>query len=72
LFVSIPGVACHDPKDLAELAKELGVKARACASFTKALESIKETVDEREGLAVVTGHQNLVSEYWKVRGIKKV
>jgi len=72
LFVSIPGQASHDPGELATMAKELGFKARACKSFAEAFEIVKQTVDEREGLAVVTGHQNLVTEYWKNRGIKKI
>jgi len=70
-FVPIPNQDSHNPHDLANLAKELGIKAKAFDSFAKAFDEVKITVDEREGLSVIIGHQNLVSEYWKHRGIKK-
>lgn len=72
LFVPIPDQDSHDPRDLAKLAKELGLKSKSFDSFAQAFDFIKDSVDEREGLIVVTGHQHLISEYWKHRGIKKV
>lgn len=71
-FVPLPnGVASHDAQDLANMAKELNVKAKACASFNEAFEAAKAVVDERDGLICIAGSQDLVSEYWRYRGIKK-
>lgn len=70
LFVKIPGVKSLEPVELEQLAKDLGIKAKACSSFTEAFDLAKETVDEREGLVVVSGHQNIVREYWNYRDIK--
>ena len=71
-FVPLPGSgASHDVADLAMMAKELNVKARACATFAEAFEYAKASVDERDGVVVITGSNDLVSDYWKVRGIKK-
>lgn len=72
LFVPLENCSYHEPKDLENIATELGAKSKACSSFSEAFEMAKKSVDEREGLAVITGHQNLISEYWKYRGIKKI
>jgi len=72
IFVPIPGVKCHNAAELSKTAQELGIKASSAKNFADAFEQSKQTVDEREGLTVVTGHQKLVSEYWKNRGIKKI
>lgn len=72
-FVSLPGdVLSHDAQDLAMMAKELNVKAKACASFTEAFEQAKAAVDERDGLIAISGSTEQVAEYWKQRGIKKL
>lgn len=63
--------ACHDAQDLAVMAKELNVKAKACASFEEAFEMAKTVVDERDGLIAMSGSNAVVTEYWKLRGIKK-
>jgi folylpolyglutamate synthase/dihydrofolate synthase len=72
-FVPLPGnnVVSHDVQDLAIMAKELNVKARACASVAEACDQAKTVVDERDGIIVIAGSNGLVSEYWKLRGIKK-
>lgn len=71
-LVPLPGnVPSHDVQDLALMAKELNVKAKGCASFTEAFEAAKAAVDERDGLICIAGSQDLVTEYWKYRGIKK-
>ena len=71
-FVPLPDItACHDAQDLAVMAKELNVKAKACASFQEAFEQAKAVVDERDGLVAISGSNGLVTEYWKLRGIKK-
>ena len=70
-FVTLPGVASHSPQDLAAIAKDLNIKARACASFAEAYEQAKAAVDERNGLVAIAGSNELIAEYWKQRGIKK-
>lgn len=72
-FVPLPhGEASHNPVELANIAKELNIKAKACSSFAEAMEIAKKTVDERHGVVTVTGSHAMVSEYWKQRGIKKL
>ena len=71
-FVPLPDDKnCHDVHDLALVAKELNIKAKACDSFADAFEQAKAAVDERDGLIAISGSNNLVTEYWKSRGIKK-
>lgn len=72
IFVPLPSdTACHDAQDLAVMAKELNVKAKACATLAEAFEQAKSMVDERDGLIAIAGSNNLIGEYWKLRGIKK-
>ncbi len=72
-FVQLPSdCVSHDPQDLGVMAKELNVKAKACASLHEALEQAKATIDERDGLLVLAGSNSLVSDYWKLRGMKKI
>lgn len=72
-FVQLPDkdITSHDTQDLSLMAKELNVKAKACSSFTDAFEQAKAVVDERDGLIAISGSTELVTEYWKYRGIKK-
>jgi len=72
IFVSIDGIPSHSPQDLVKTAKELGLKAKSFDTFEKAFEAGKASVDEREGLAVLIGHQQLIRQYWTSKGIKKV
>ena len=62
---------CHEPATLAAAAKELGLKTRACPSFAEGFAAAKAAVDERDGLVTVSGSKELVTEYWKLKGIKK-
>ena len=71
-FIPLKGSQpAHEAADLAAMAKELNVKAKACASFEEAFEQAKAIVDERDGLVAVAGSDELVSSYWYHRGIKK-
>lgn len=72
-FVTLPdaAVASHSINDLANIAKELNIKAKACGSFAEAFEQAKAVVDERDGLVAIAGSTKLISQYWKQRGIKK-
>ncbi|MCL4361346.1 hypothetical protein M1446_03255 [Candidatus Dependentiae bacterium] len=51
--------------------KALKVKAKACKTFEEAFDLAKKSVDERQGLVVITGSQSIVSKYWQNKGIKK-
>lgn len=51
--------------------KSLKIKAKACANFTEAFEYSKKSVDERNGLVVVTGSLSIIQEYWQLEGIKR-
>jgi hypothetical protein len=71
-FIPLAGVAnYYDPEELAATAKDLNFKAKSCNSFEEAFELAKKNVDERAGVVAICGNQSLVSEYWKLKGIKK-
>lgn len=52
--------------------KSMKIKAKACEDFAEAFELAKKSVDDRNGLIVVTGSTTIVSEYWQHKGIKKI
>lgn len=52
--------------------KNMKIKARACKNFAEAFDAAQKSVDERHGLVVVTGSSSLISEYWQLKGIKKL
>ncbi len=60
-----------DAESLANDIKTMKVKARACKNFEEAFEFAKKSVDERNGLVIITGSQSIVHEYWQLKGIKK-
>jgi hypothetical protein len=73
VFIPLPGnITSHDTQDLLMMAKELNVKARGCANFAEAFDQAKTMVDERDGLIVAAGSHDMIGEYWKYRGIKKI
>jgi dihydrofolate synthase/folylpolyglutamate synthase len=51
--------------------KSMKVKARAFNSFKEACDVAKKSVDERDGLVVITGSRSIVNNYWRLQGIKK-
>jgi hypothetical protein len=65
------GKPCHDPVELAKMAHEMGIKTKAFTAFAEAFETAAKAVDERTGLVAITGSPELVSEYWKHKGIKR-
>lgn len=75
LFVDIPSSAstpaCHSAESLANMAKDMNIKARACSSLKEAFDIAKTSVDERDGLVVISGSNDLVTGYWHLRGMKK-
>lgn len=58
-------------EEVANSLKNMKVKARACADFAEAFDLARKSVDERNGLVVITGSQSIVHEYWSQKGIKK-
>lgn len=72
---SLPGVGEDQSWDVEKIAndvKNMKIKSRACKNFEEAFELAKKSVDERNGLVVVTGSKSIVSNYWKLKGIKKL
>jgi folylpolyglutamate synthase/dihydrofolate synthase len=70
-FVTSESQEFHDSKHLISLGEELNIKAIACKSFEDGFNLAKNVVNEQEGLIVITGSHNIVTEYWKMRGTKK-
>ncbi len=52
--------------------KTMKIKAKATKSFKEAFELAQKSVDERHGLVVIAGSSSLVTEYWQLKGIKKL
>lgn len=52
--------------------KGMKIKARSAKNLKAALEAARDTVDERNGLVVITGSTAIVAQYWEEKGIKKL
>lgn len=52
--------------------KNMKIKAKSAKNFKEAFESAQKSVDERHGLVVVTGSPAIVTEYWRLKGMKKL
>ena len=73
IFVNLPGKkSSHDVQELANKAKELNIKAKGYTSFEQGFQAAKSVVDQRDGLICITGANEMVSQYWKNRGTKKI
>ena len=71
-FVPVPGSKLyHEPLELVRIAQNMHLKAKASFSFEEAFQMAKNAVDERQGLVAICGSAALVTEYWKIKGIKK-
>jgi folylpolyglutamate synthase/dihydropteroate synthase len=66
------GNAAWDAESLTNDIKAMKVKATAAKDFAHAYQLATQTVDERDGLLIITGSSSIVSEYWKYKGIKKI
>lgn len=73
---AVAGVNENIPWDVEQVTNELKAMkvkhVRSCISFEEALDLAKKTVDDRNGLVVVTGSQSIVASYYKAKGIKKL
>lgn len=73
-FIGLSGenIPSHDPESLVAIARDLNVKAYACASLEDACAKARESVDVRDGLVCVTGSSDLIAHYWRKNpGMKK-
>ena len=71
---SLPGnqeEVSWDCEKVANDLKSMKIKASAHKSFEEAFELAKKSVDERDGLVVVTGSRSIIHSYWRYKGIKK-
>ena len=66
------GDGSWDVEKISNDIKSMKIKARACKSFKEAFEAAQKSVDERHGLVVITGSPAIVTEYWKLKGIKRL
>ena len=51
--------------------KDVKIKPRMTDSFKEAFEAAKKLINDRNGLVVITGSNEIVQEYWNAKGIKK-
>ncbi len=52
--------------------KSMKIKAKSAQNFKEAFEIAQQSVDERNGLVVITGSSSIVSQYWRYKGMKKL
>lgn len=72
---SLPGHATTpswDPEKVCNDIKSMKIKAKSAKSFKEAFELAQKSVDERYGLVVIAGSSTLVTEYWRLKGMKKL
>lgn len=71
----LPGVNEEESWDVEKVTndiKSMKIKARACKDFNEAFDIAKKSVDEKQGLIVVTGSHTIVNTYWHSKGVKKL
>ena len=51
--------------------KDTKIKIRSTASFKETFEVAKKSVNDKQGLIVVTGSAAMVNQYWQLKGVKK-
>lgn len=52
--------------------KSMKIKAKSSSNFKEAFEMAQKSVDERQGLVVITGSTSIINEYWRYKDIKKL
>ncbi len=70
--VTLGNNASWDITRIANDLKAMKLKVRTAENLKEALEHASQSVDERNGLVVITGSQEIVSEYWHNKGTKKL
>ena len=61
-----------EPEKLTLVARNAKLKVRSAKTLAEALEWAEKAVDARHGLVVITGSQNIINDYWKIKEIKKL
>lgn len=72
---NIPGHGGHASWDVEKVTndiKSMKIKVKGTKSFKEAFDLAQKSVDERHGLVVIAGSSSLVTEYWNLKGIKKL
>ena len=72
---SIPGhtnTPSWDAEKVCNDIKSMKIKAKSAKSFKEAFDLAQKSVDERYGLVVIAGSSTLVTEYWRLKGMKKL
>ena len=70
----LPGVDEDESWDVEKVTndiKSMKVKARACKDFNEAFELAQKSVDEKQGLVVITGSHSIINTYWHSKGVKR-
>ncbi|MGA9530659.1 MAG: hypothetical protein WBQ73_02100 [Candidatus Babeliales bacterium] len=52
--------------------RNLKIKIHGCSSLQEGLTEAQKVVDDRDGLVMVVGSPEIVSEFWQLKGIKKI
>ena len=68
----ITGATSWDVEKITNDIKSMKIKAKASKNFKDALSAAQKTVDERNGLIVITGSNSIINHYWNTKGIKKI
>lgn len=64
--------AVWDIEKVTNAIKSMKIKAKSVKNFNEAFEIAQKSVDERHGLVVITGSTEVIADYWKQKGIKKL
>lgn len=70
-----PGTSATETWDAAAITNEIKsmkIKAHLAKDFNHGFEHAKKLVDDRNGLVIITGSNEMVTHYWKNKGIKKI
>jgi dihydrofolate synthase / folylpolyglutamate synthase len=66
------GTRAWDVEKVANDLRNMKINATATSSFAEAFDIACKSVNERTGFVVVTGSPSIVTEYWRLKGIKKL
>jgi Folylpolyglutamate synthase len=66
------GAQSWDAEKVTNDLKSMKIKAKSAQNFKEAFEAAQQSVDERNGLVVITGSSTIVSHYWRYKGMKKI
>ncbi len=72
LVVGQHGAESWDAEKVTNEIKGMKIKAKSAKNFAEAFEAAQKSVDERNGLVVITGSSAIITEYWQHKDIKKL